>query len=342
MSRLVTQQDIANRLGIDQKTVSLALGAPHRIRPETRDRVLAAAKAMGYRPNRLAAGLRGGRTRSVGLIWTLIDPWTGDSMIAKELLERMQQRGYATYQAQHSQHVEVTCQQLDDFIARRADGIILQEIPSVLMAPEIVQRLEHFELVLGVSREPIPGFPGDLLIHDRNHAIRQVVDHFARTGRRRPAFVTSMGEESNPPKFSVFREQCRVRGIKDHPNLLINLDVPQTGEEHGRLHLEGFCRQFPKTVDVDAIFCFNDIGAMYIIRELQRRGLRVPQDVAVVGFNDLEAGRLWQPALASGDRRCPQVADAMDQMLEQRLADPDRPWQQRTVHMEFIWRESAG
>src|SRR5690606_27096233 len=106
--------DIAKRLGVDQKTVSLAMRAPHRIRPETRDRVLAAAKAMGYQTNRLAAGLRGGTTQSIGFIWTLIDPWTGDAMIAKELLERMQGRGYATYQAQQSGRLATACQQLDD------------------------------------------------------------------------------------------------------------------------------------------------------------------------------------------------------------------------------------
>ena len=88
----ITQAQLAEKLGLSQRTVSVAFSGSGRINEQTRLRVLEAARKHGYRPNRLAMGLRGGRTGSVGLIWSFADPWTGDSIIAVDLLQRLQAR----------------------------------------------------------------------------------------------------------------------------------------------------------------------------------------------------------------------------------------------------------
>jgi LacI family transcriptional regulator len=193
----ITQTDIARQLGVNQKTVSIAFGAAGRIHPDTRKRILSLAKELGYRPNRLAAGLRGAATRSIGMIWAFVDPWAGDAVIGLHVLERLQARGFATYQAQHSEHTDVLCRQLDDFLNRRIDALIIQAIPSQLQHPDVVERLAQFPAVVAVTREPIADFAGDLVVHDRYRAIRDIVDHLADAGRRRPAMVLSMGQESN-------------------------------------------------------------------------------------------------------------------------------------------------
>ncbi len=339
----ITQADIAEKLGLNQKTVSIAFGANGRINDSTRQRIIRVANELGYRPNRLAAGLRGACTRSIGVVWAFVDPWAGDAVIGLDILERLQRRGFATYQAQYTEKTSAMCRQLDDLLARRVDAIVVQAIPSQLTDPRIVARLESAPAVVGVAREPVDGFPGDLVVHDRDQAIREVVDHFADTGRRQPAMALSMSQESNPPKFAVFAEQCRRRGI-GHDRMLIDLDHPTQAESHGQLHLQGFRRAFPigRELGIDAVFCFNDIGALYVMRDVQDRGLRVPDDVAVVGFNDAEFGRLWRPALATGDRKFRDVALAVDRMLETRLDDPEQEPRQESVHMQFVWRESAG
>jgi DNA-binding LacI/PurR family transcriptional regulator len=124
--------------------------------------------------------------------------------------------------------------------------------------------------------------------------------------------------------------------------MLIDLDYPSDAETHGLLHLEGFRRRWPDQVGLDAVFCFNDVGALYVMRDLQDRGLRVPEDVAVVGFNDTEPGRLWRPALASGDRKFADVAAAVERLLSTRLSDPEQPPRTETIEMNFLRRASAG
>ena len=338
----VTQQQIAKHLGLNQRTVSAAFGGSGRLNPETRRLILEAAEQMGYRPNRLASALRGSKSKSIGVVWPFVEPWAGDSAIGLDVLERLQRQGFATYQSQGSSDVAVLCQQLDDLLSRRVDAIVLRAIPTLLRHPAIAARLRSGPGVVAVTREPVEGFAGDVVVHDRYQAIRQVVEHFAKTGRRRPAIALEMAEESNPPKFEMFRQACAAAGIADHPHLLIPMDVTTKPEEHGQLHLDALRRAFPSKVEVDAVFCFNDIGALCVMRELLDRGLRVPNDVAVVGFNNTEAARIWRPALASADRKMQSVSEALERMVEKRLAEPGLPSQRETVHMEFVWRESAG
>ncbi len=341
----LTQSQLAQTLNVSQVAVSLAFREGHnRLSGDTRQRILSAAKELGYRPNRLASGLRGGRTSSIGIIWAFADPWAGDAVIALDLLNRLQHHGLAVYQSQHSASKAVMLRQLDDLIARRADALIIQAIPSQLRDPDILERLESFDTVIAVCRENIRDFPHDLLIHDRNRAISEVVDHLVAAGRKRIAMATSIAQESNPPKFKAFVDRLHHHGLADHDHLLINLDTPSDPSLHGQLHADAMQKLFPadQPMPVDAIFCFNDTGALYVMRELFDRGLRVPEDVAVVGFNNIEPGRVWNPPLATGDRMAGEVSAGLDQMLKARLDDPDLEPQRKTVHMRFVRRESAG
>mgnify|MGYP005842044305 CR=1 FL=1 len=340
----INQSQLARELGLSQGTVSVALGGSGRISERTRRRVLKAVHVKGYQPNRLASSLRRGKTASLGVIWAFADPWAGDAVIALDLLERMQGQGYAVFQAQHSPRTQVLCDQLDDMLGRQVEGIVIQAVPSQLADERVARRLKSAKAVVGVTREPVPDFPGDLVVHDRGQAICEVVDHLVSRGRQRLAMALSIGQESNPSKFDAFLARCKTHGLPRHPHELIPLDAPKEPETHGLRHEEAVRRAFPDDgpVPVDAIFCFNDIGALCVIRELTRRGIRVPEEVAVIGFNNTEAGRVWQPALASGDRRPREVSQAVYDLLNDRLENGRSSNVTRVVPMRFVWRESAG
>jgi DNA-binding LacI/PurR family transcriptional regulator len=207
---------------------------------------------------------------------------------------------------------------------------------------KVKQRLAEAKCVVAVTREPVRGFSGDLVVHQREPAIREVVEYLAKSGRKRPAMCLSLEQESNPPKFAAFRQACFEFGIADHPDLHIPLDFPDELKRHGHRHRQGVARAFDAGCNADAIFCFNDTGAIFVMRELQDRGIDVPGDIAVIGFNDTEVGQAMSPALATGDRRREDVASAIQTLLEARLGDPALPPQQHRVPMRFIWRPSAG
>jgi len=218
----------------------------------------------------------------------------------------------------------------------------LRATPPQLMHPDVLKLIKNGPPVLAVTREDIPDFPGDILIHDRDKAIYQIVEYFAKTGRKRPCMALSMAQESNPCKFAAFAEACAELGIEKHPKMLLDLDFPNIAEETGQRHMAAIQKYFPEKIDIDALFSFNDIGAMYAMHQLQQRGVKVPDDVAVVGFNNITPGRITTPPLATGDRKPELMAEKLEEMLMKRINNPELEPQRETIHMEFVWRESAG
>ncbi|HCE42704.1 MAG TPA: hypothetical protein DET40_04075 [Lentisphaeria bacterium] len=338
----INQREIAKLLNVSQYTVSVAFGSEGRISEEVRRKVLETARKYDYRPNRLASGLRGSTTRTIGIIWDFVDLWAGDTMIAMDLLERLQGCDYTVYQFQFDPDADVMCRHINEMLSRNVDAIVMRALPSHLTNPKLISLIESAPAIVAVCREDVELFPGDMVVHDRNLAIEQVARHFAGTGRKRPAMMLDINEESNPPKFKAFRDQCLRLGIEDHPNMIIRLERPMNPDYIGNMHTEAVRRFFPGKMDVDAIFCFNDIGAFHVMRELQDRGIRIPEDVAVVGFNDNVIGKLWRPALASGDRKPHELAQHVEDLLMKRIKNPGGNPERRIVHMEFIRRESAG
>jgi LacI family transcriptional regulator len=350
MRKHTTILDIANHAGLSHMTVSRVLSGKGSVRQATRKRVLRVAEQLNYSPNSLANGFRSGKTQSAGIVWQFVDPWAGDTPVGLWVMQSLQRHGLATYQSQFSPHVEEMVAVLDDLLGRRVDALVMGGTPEIVSHAEILRRLDKIPAVVLVSYAPVEGFTGDQIIHDRNSAIRQVVKHFALTGRKRPALFQSMEVEANVDKLNAFRAAAKEFGIADHEHMLIEvgaLPAPTLNQpfhpDHAR-YQDGLERAWPagKAVDVDAIFSFNDVGAMVTCNFLKNRGVRVPEDVAVVGFNDDPVASLWSPPLASGDRCRAALAEATQAMVLSRLENPDLPPRRQTVEMHFVWRASAG
>lgn len=350
MRKYSTILDIANEVGVSHMTVSRVLSGKGPVKESTRRRILRVAEQLNYTRNGLASGFRGGKTQSAGIVWQFVDPWAGDTAVGLWVMQALQRHGLATYQSQFSQDVPEMCQVLDALLHRRVDVLVIGGTPDVLEHADILRRLERVPAVVTVAYKKVANLAGDQIIHDRNSAIREVVQHLAVTGRRRPTLMLSLDVESNHDKLRAFREACEEFGIPAHERLFTEiltrpaptLNHPFTGDiaRYQQTLEDAWPAGTP--VDVDAIFSFNDFGAMAACNFVRARGMRVPEDVAVIGFNDDPADQLWQPPLASGDRCRAELAEAVREMVLSRLEAPELPPREKTVQMKFIWRESAG
>ncbi|MFG0247557.1 MAG: substrate-binding domain-containing protein, partial [Phycisphaeraceae bacterium JB051] len=253
--------------------------------------------------------------------------------------------GMQVYQAQLPDAEQLIVQQIDEMLARRVDGLIIQGSRRQLTSPIVVEKLAQAPMVIGVCPEPLDDFPGDLVLYDRMKAIEEVVDHFAATGRKKPVFCINMTQEHNPPKFETFANRCQMHGML-HENMLLEIGNMGSADEYGPRHAHVFRERFPDNQtlldSIDSIFTFNDIGAIFLMRELLDRQIKIPEQIAVVGFNDIEVGHVWKPALATGDRKREELANLLKHMLDTRLGNLKLPHRRQTVHMQFIRRESAG
>jgi LacI family transcriptional regulator len=336
---------IAREAKLSPTTVSMVLN--HQadkvgIKLGTQKKVWEVAKRLNYTPNPLAVGLRGGRTHTIGLIWSLGGPH-GAGITTHDITWRMQEHGYLTHLADHGGDPKLTERLLEEFIRRSVDGIVLQYNADGPMGQgSLLQPLGEFPAALLVSNSPpAADLKIDHLFHDRLPPYVEAADHFARIGRRRPAILG--GWPSTKPKAAAFLGEARRHGMEILPGAEIDIGAETNIEAivsrtHATLEKQFNGKDFP----FDALMCTGDERAFVAINYLRRRGLRVPEDVAVIGFNDGPLAPYHVPPLASGDRRDGEMAEAVEHMVLNRLEHREIPPQRRTIAMRFVWRESAG
>ena len=344
-SRNVTASEIAAMAGVSQATVSLVLnqrGDAMRINRKTQKRVIDAARQLNYVPNYLARGLKGASTQTIGLLWSLAGTPTS-AALAHDMTRRLAHRDYMAYLADTVGEAETTVRILRDLAKRRVDGLVLQGA-NLLAEQEVIDALHlHPAVVVVTDKTTSLGF--DQIVHNRGTAFSQMAEHFAKTGRKRPAVMGQIAY-NNLVKVNAYRKTLAAYDI-DLPAEMV-IEIPwKLPTPLDRTRRQYDCSAvmdalFPGKVPFDAMACMNDDTAMSAIAWLRGRGLRVPDDVAVTGFNNLEAGEYFDPPLASVDRRDGEVADHIERMMFERMADPDLPTRTVEVSMSFVHRRSAG
>lgn len=337
----VTLSTIAREVGVSQSTVSAVLSrnaAKRRISPRTQQRILEIARRLNYRPNHLARGLRGRGTRTVGVLWSLSGPHPSESM-ARRIALLVQSKGYMAYLADSLNDPDLIVDQLADLARRGVEAMVMDASRRVVSVPSVRAGLAAFKSIVVVCREPLTGEPINAVHHDRAVAFAEVAEHFVRTGRRRPAILAGPGQTD---KREAFLDRLDAAGLPRHEASAIELRAPKPVSMLAEASWRTLEAAFPGEVPFDALACSTDEGAMAAMSWLKGRGKRVPEDVAVVGFNDNVGSAFTDPPLASIARRDDVIATTIDRLLFRSLAEPELPPQHEHVPMTFVHRRSAG
>lgn len=333
-------QEVAKKAGVSTITVSRVFSGKAPVAARTRDRVMAIAREFGYAPNPLAQGLRGGQTRTIGLLWSMAGSPEATA-VARNLAVLAQQRSYVAYMIDSMGKTDVICQTLREFARRQVDGIILQASPSMFhAAPELRDMLRRFAAAVIVTNEPIEGLQ-DQIVHDRYAAYREVARHLAQAGRKRPAIMTD--PSSNTDKIDVFLDELRKNNLKvDNAHNVIPISLSRKPHISSDFY-KHLCDQFADDLfPFDAVMCTTDEGATALMAWLKQRELRVPDDVAVVGCDNTGFSPYLDPPLATIDRRDDEMVQMVDQLLFERIEHPTQPAASMPLAMRFLKRASAG
>lgn len=338
-----TMYAIAKRAGVSRTTVSYVVNGQadrRNISPQTRERVIGIMREMNYRPDILAQALQGVRTRTLGVLWSLTG-YNPITAMVNEIALMAKRHDHASYLADHLNDSDTTVSALEDFASRRVDAVVIDADAVLLQDRRIINALGQFAAAVAVSPEPVDATV-DLIVHERGTLYSQATQHLLNHGRRRLA-VAMPKVANHEPKVRAIRQ-----AIADHPGpaeplmeIRYQIDYPKV-EHSAQFILNALRQRFPDAVPFDALLCPSDQEAAYAIRWLQEMGLSVPSDVAVVGANNTEFGRIVNPPLATGIRHDEVVAAEIERMLFGRLENPAMALQKSRVEMEFVWRESAG
>ena len=291
--RLTTIHDVASAAGVSIGTVSKALRGQGRLRDETRERVRAAAERLGFRPNDLAHSLHRRKSFTIGLL-------SNDSYgrFTIPLLEGIQQAladaGVSVFLCNAFDDPERERQLVDSLLAKRVDGIIVTSRrtdprPAIDLGNAGVPLLYAFTRI---------NEPGALcLVPDDHGGARLGVEHLVAGGRRHFAHVTGPERfESVRLRRAAYEEVLREHGLAcRQPCTLLG----EWSEAWGREAANRLC---DGGHEVDAIFCGSDLIARGVIDALRERGVGVPDDVAVVGFDNWDVVALaTRPPLTTVD-----------------------------------------
>lgn len=319
----VTVRDIAKAVGVAPSTVSRALSQPHMVAAAKRDAIRRAADEMGYRPNRAAKELATGRTENIGLIVPdLANP--AYSGFIGVIQRQARQHNYATMVADSEEDARLESQLLQ-FLARKVDGLV---VFSPRSNPETL--LEHAARIRMVTvHRPIEGIPGIEI--DNAGGMVRAVTHLRALGHQVIAHVCGPADS--------WSDKERTRGITQASD---GLDIREIGHVAPSSFSGGVAvADQVLASDATAVICYNDLIALGVLNRVIARGLRVPDDLSILGFDDIPAAELVSPALTTLSVPFAQIGQETLWML---LADigHEEPVQRVIFEPSLVVRGSTG
>jgi LacI family repressor for deo operon, udp, cdd, tsx, nupC, and nupG len=304
----VTQGDVAVRAGVARKTVSNVISNYPHVRDEVRKRVQAAIEELGYEPNRAAQTLRTGRTGVIGLAVPELDvPYFAE--LTRLVLEAADRRGLTLLVIQTSGKLANEQGALSGYGRQLIDGLIYSPIAAQI--EEIEQRPTHLPVVL--LGEQIPSGPNHVGI-DNVAAAYAATEHLVAIGCQRVAFLGAA--RSNASHMADVR-QTGYRQAMSSAGRHVSRSLVRPVSGYHRYHgAEAVVQMLKETAQPpDGLFCANDLLAQGAIRALHDGGFRVPHDVAVVGFDDIDEARFSIPSLTTISPNKQQIAETAVDLL---------------------------
>lgn len=331
-SHVVTLKAVAEHVGLSTGTVSAVLNdAPsaRHIPQATRERIVAAARKLNYRPNFFARSLRKRRTFTIGVIAHEIGDGYGSTVIAG-VEKGVRQRDYFFLTGVHRQDPELFDRYARMLLQRGAEGIISIDFGPMQPLPVPAVSIPGHTKRQGVTN----------IVLDQRHAAQLALRHLVQLGHKKIAFLRGQAQSADAEfRWNAVKEVAQELGLELDPELVIQLDstetTPNLGYPYGKQLLS---KQRPFT----ALFAYNDISAIGAIRAFQEAGLRVPEDISVVGFDDIPAAEFNSPSLTTVRQPLRRMGEIAVEALIERIESDSDGQSEIAVQPEIIIRESTG
>ncbi|MBC7327745.1 LacI family DNA-binding transcriptional regulator [bacterium] len=326
----ITIKEIAKELGVSPSTVSRALRNHPAISEGTKKRVRETAERLGYRPNALARGLATRRSKTIGLIvLDISNPFYAE--IAEGVEEVVSSNGYSLLLCNSGYDPEKESKYIGVLRERRVEGIIITTLNVAL--PHIQDLWQN-----GPPFVPIDWFPGDNPCVTTNNVegARQAIEYLLSIGHRDIAYLAGPSQLPGAmDRVEGYRRALHKYGIPFREELVI---YENSTAKDG---YKGFKELLERGVKFTALFCANDMVAIGAMRAAQEMGVRIPDDISLVGYDDIEIASLlsvplttvWQPRKEQGIM----AANLLMEMLKEKK----KPLQKVVLEQKLVIRMST-
>jgi DNA-binding LacI/PurR family transcriptional regulator len=330
-SATVTLKVVAQHVGLTPGTVSAVLNdtpSASAIPQETKNRIYAAVKELDYRPNFFARSLRKKRTYTIGVIAEEIGDSYG-SLVISGIEEYLRKTDYFFLTVVHRHNPEVLNRYSKLLVQRGVEGFITVDM-----------QLSEAPLLPTVAVPGHKSFPGVTnIVLNEQHAARAALSHLLELGHKDIAFLKGQPFSSDSePRWQAICRVAEDLKIEIKPELTVQIDIddptPQVGYPFAKQLLE---RKVPFT----ALFAYNDISAMGAIRAFQEAELRVPQDVSVIGFDDIQGAAFSNPSLTTVRQPLAYMGRLAAQTLLARIEGAQDCPAEISIEPELVVRQST-
>jgi LacI family transcriptional regulator len=303
----VTIKDVARVAGVSPSTVCRALSTPQLVRAETCERVRRAADELGYSPNRAARGLITGRTSNLGMIVPdLANPFFPS--VVKGIQARAREADYAVFVADTDED-PVAEAHLVRALAKQVDGVVLcsprmgeDELRSIAAETPLVMLNRRVGRIPAISFENVDG-------------MRQAVTHLTALGHHRIGYVAG-------PRTSWSNRE-RVRGLRT-ATAAAGVQLTEIGNVQPQFAGGVAAADLVLAAGVTAVIAYNDVVALGLLSRFNARGIAVPGQLSVIGFDDIAMSAMVHPPLTTVALPMEGIGRAGVDLLIRLLQDPDR------------------
>jgi LacI family transcriptional regulator len=324
---------VAAAVGVSPTTVSHALSGRRAVSRATRERILAEIERQNYRPNMVAASLRRRRTQSVALLVAdIANPYY--PAVARAVHDVLATEGYVYFIGNTDGDAGAERTLVEEMVARGVDGIIMQPMAlSVARVRELAGPVTPLVVIANDAGDEAV----DQVRTDDARGIVEAVGHLVGAGVDRVGFVGGPRDAApGPVRLAAFRAAAGAAG----------LSVPARWIEYTPFTRDGgaaaAARLFGRRDRPRAVLCANDLIAIGVIDAARRAGLRVPADLAGVGFDDIETADLVTPRLTTVVNPAAAVGAAAGRTMLRRLeVGPQAPFERVVLPTRLVVRESA-
>ena len=331
----VRLRDLAEYLGLSTTTVSLVLNnspVAQTLSQQTRKRVLKAAAELNYKANYFARALNQKRNYLVGIL--VPDFSEGyNALFITAIESELIEKNYVHFVSSHRWDSKLIHQRLTGFVERGVEGMILINTPTSTFPDVPVAMIGNREVQS----------PCIQISLDNADGIRQGMEHLYDLGHRRIAHLRGhKGSTDADPRWRAYLETCKSLQLRSDKRAVVQLERVHEGLDPITEGYEATDKLLKSGAEFTAILAFNDMSAVGAIRRLKQQRLRVPEDISVVGFDNVPISQLVDPALTTIAQPIEAMAKLATQEIIRHIEAETRPARHIVVKPELVVRESSG
>ncbi|MFC0558818.1 LacI family DNA-binding transcriptional regulator [Halalkalibacter alkalisediminis] len=329
----VTLQDVANHAGVSRATASLIVRNSPNISEGTRNKVLKSIRELGYVYDRVAANLRSQQSTTVGLIITdIANPFYSDLLVGVH--NALEENGYTVFLGTTFDSDKKQEKLLSTMLEHRVGGVILCPVSD--SSKETIERISHLNIPIVLAVREIKELQCDYVGIDYREGSKLAVEHLIKKGHRRIAFLGGSSESSAWKERKIgYYMALEEAGIDIDESLIIENTVTREGGVHAVT--KALLLETPPT----AAFCFNDFVARGVMQGLKEAGLVPGEDMAVVGFDNVQETVIYSPPLTTVSSFPRLIGTEAAKLLHERIADQEREQKRIILQPELVVRQST-